>query len=526
MNFLITCKVWLENTKPESVLNFFSFDKYLFRLEDFQKIISINSELNEYCQELEAFYPKNINGVQRIPLFSGRVILNLIIGDIIETRDYLKSLSSIDAWYLDGFSPPKNPELWSEELLREVHSSCHSNTTFSTYTSSGLVKNNLTRAGFSFSKVDGFSNKRHMLVGDAKTDTKRNETIRGKVAVIGSGIAGCSLSYALAKRGLKVDLFEKYESICSGASDHELLVTYPKLSAHDTPYGRFNLQSFVYATRFYDQLNSEGWNKTGVMVLNHDADSNKKNKSLLEKRSDGLIFKNLNEKEVSSKAGIELNYQGLLYEDAGYIFPKEICKALINSPNINLFTSAKIENLKIDEGLASFKIDKEIHEYEYICLCTGSDTDSLIHLDGFSKKRGQVSHIESNEILNNIKLPICAKGYLSPKKGDIHIVGSSYSNLEHLKLNEEEHLDNLEKLKIITKQPTSVNSGKAGFRAVAKDHMPIVGQINGVFLNTCHGSRASVSAPISAEIIASLITGTAPPLEKRELKALSPLRFN
>jgi glycine/D-amino acid oxidase-like deaminating enzyme len=98
--------------------------------------------------------------------------------------------------------------------------------------------------------------------------------------------------------------------------------------------------------------------------------------------------------------------------------------------------------------------------------------------------------------------------------------------LEHLKLNEEEHLNNLEKLKIITKQPTSVNSGKAGFRAVAKDHMPIVGQINGVFLNTCHGSRASVSAPISAEIIASLIMGTAPPLEERELKALSPLRFN
>jgi len=56
--------------------------------------------------------------------------------------------------------------------------------------------------------------------------------------------------------------------------------------------------------------------------------------------------------------------------------------------------------------------------------------------------------------------------------------------------------------------------------------MPIVGQINGVFLNTCHGSRASVSAPISAEIIASLIMGTAPPLEERELKALSPLRFN
>jgi len=70
-----------------------------------------------------------------------------------------------------------------------------------------------------------------------------------------------------------------------------------------------------------------------------------------------------------------------------------------------------------------------------------------------------------------------------------------------------------------------VVSGKVGFRAVSKDHMPIVGEKEWYLHNTCHGSRASVTAPISAEVIASLI-GNEAPLGERELRALSPKRFN
>ena len=72
----------------------------------------------------------------------------------------------------------------------------------------------------------------------------------------------------------------------------------------------------------------------------------------------------------------------------------------------------------------------------------------------------------------------------------------------------------------------NVVSGQTGHRAVSRDHMPLVGKKNGIFINTCHGSRASVTAPISAEIIASKIAGEAPPLMGRELESLSPERFN
>ena len=92
-----------------------------------------------------------------------------------------------------------------------------------------------------------------MLKGTVDTQLKKN-TSNTKVAVIGSGIAGCVLSYTLAKKGIEVDLYEKSDSICSGASSHELLVTYPRLSAHDTAFGSFTLHSYIFATNFYKRL--------------------------------------------------------------------------------------------------------------------------------------------------------------------------------------------------------------------------------------------------------------------------------
>ena len=139
-------------------------------------------------------------------------------------------------------------------------------------------------------RVEGFSNKRHMLKGKAVKRVKKRVS-NDTVAVIGSGIAGCILSYTLAKKGIDVDLFEKSDQICSGASSHELLVTYPKLSAHDTAFGAFTLQSYIFASSFYNGLKTDAWKRTGVIMLNHDDASEKRQSSLLSKRDDGEIFR-------------------------------------------------------------------------------------------------------------------------------------------------------------------------------------------------------------------------------------------
>ena len=525
INFLTTCKSWLDHTKQNQVLEFYSFDKYLFRLSDFKTLNVSCPDLKEYISELERNYPRNIQGAQKISLFGGRIILNLIIGEIDNTQEYIKLMDKVDAWYFDGFSPSKNPDLWSIKLFKCIHKSCHENTTFSTYTSSGLVKNNLTESGFNHSRAMGFSDKRHMLKGTVDTQLKKN-TSNTKVAVIGSGIAGCVLSYTLAKKGIEVDLYEKSDSICSGASSHELLVTYPRLSAHDTAFGSFTLHSYIFATNFYKQLKTDAWKKTGVIILNHDAATEKRQSSLLEKRADGEIYRYIDPDEASEISGIDIKLNGLIYEDAGYILPEEMCKFLIESPKINIFTSSHIKSIKKNREVFNLNIGKKKFEYHNVCVCAGSETANIVDIDGISIKRGQVTHIESLDNISRIKLPICAKGYISPRVNNIHLVGSSYSDSEDTDLSEEEHLYNLNNLKLVIDEEMNVITGQTGHRAVSKDHMPVVGMKDGIYINTCHGSRASVTAPISAEIIASMIVDEAPPLMGRELESLSPERFN
>ena len=525
INFLTTCKSWLNHAKQNQVLEFYSFDKYLFRLSDFKKLNVSCPDLKEYISELELNYPRNIQGVQKISLFDGRIILNLIIGEIDSTQEYIKLMDKVDAWYLDGFSPSKNPDLWSKKLFKCIHKSCHEKTTFSTYTSSGLVKNNLTESGFNHNREEGFSEKRHMLKGNVDTQLKKN-TSNTKVAVIGSGIAGCILSYTLAKKGIEVDLYEKSDKICSGASSHELLVTYPRLSAHDTAFGSFTLHSYIFATNFYKRLKTDAWKRTGVIILNHDAATEKRQSSLLEKRADGEIYRFIDPDEASDISGIDIKFNGLVYEDAGYILPEEMCKFLIESPKINVFTSSQIKNITKKKETVNFNIGNKEFKYQNVCLCTGSDTSEILDIDGISIKRGQVTHIESLDSVSKIKLPICAKGYISPRVNNIHLVGSSYSDSEDTDLSEDEHLYNLNNLKLVIDEEMNVVSGQTGHRAVSKDHMPVVGKKDGIYINTCHGSRASVTAPISAEIIASMIAGEAPPLMGRELESLSPERFN
>ena len=526
LNFLITCKAWLKYTEHNQVLEFYSFDKYIFELEDFNEFISSSSELKEYSEQLIKYYPKNIEGIQKISLFDGRISLNLIIGDISDTQEYIKSMTYIDAWFLDGFSPSKNPDLWSKELINSIGNTSYESSTISTYTSSGLVKRNLIDSGFAVKRTKGFAGKRHMLKGDALSKVSSKKGYSKKVAVIGSGITGCILSYLLAQKGIEVDLYEQSDSICAGASSHELLVTYPRLSAHDSAYGRFNLLSYVYATNFYENLKTQSWKKTGVLILNHDEDTARRQKALLERRSDGKIYRHLNYAEASELSGIEVKYDGLHFKDAGYVLPNELCGFLTGSEKINVFTNSKIENLSGDGMKTTFTIRDEHFEYDDVCLCTGSDSSELMNIDGFSTKRGQVSHLESIGKISRINLPICAKGYISPEVSNLHIVGSSYSDYKHTDLTQEEHLSNLKKLQTILDEDVKVKSGKVGLRAISKDHMPMVGKKDGIFLNTCHGSRASVSAPICAEIISNLITEDAPPLQSRELKALCPLRFN
>jgi len=161
LNFLETVRQWRLSNARNSKLHFISFEQFPISKADMQKALSNWPELNELNARLvELWKPaENIIDVE----FSENIALTVHMQDANACLPQLRFLA--DVWYLDGFSPAKNPELWNENLMLEVANHTKQNGTFATYTSAGFVKRGLTAAGFIVEKTKGFGMKREMLIG-------------------------------------------------------------------------------------------------------------------------------------------------------------------------------------------------------------------------------------------------------------------------------------------------------------------------------------------------------------------------
>ena len=457
-------------------------------------------------------------------MYDNKVTLTLIYGDIKASLEYFDDSVQYDAWYLDGFSPSKNPEMWSLEVAKKLKETSNAETTFATYSVAGLVKRNFTQAGFLIKKSTGFGLKRDMLMGSS-TGKAKYQFSRKRICIVGAGIAGCSLAKILAEKGHKVTIFDKEENASFSASGNEILVTYPRLSAHDSPYARFSLQSFLYSSNFYDQLKSKYWKKSGVLMMNFDDNSKKREESLCKATSKEDLFVKLDKETASLKAGVPLNHGGLFFKDAGYIQPKKLCQEILQHENITTKYSEEVLTINTEHGMHEIITNQSKSEFDELCLCNAYDVERFINLDSITKKRGQVSLISTNDKLKNLTFPICAGGYLSPNLKGEHLIGSSYSQLESLDVLDEEHDGNKIKINAIYDGELEVLAGRVGFRTVTKDRMPISGKLNGIYINVGHGSRGSTSAPLCSQHIADMIDKTPLPFGSQISYAIRPERF-
>jgi tRNA U34 5-methylaminomethyl-2-thiouridine-forming methyltransferase MnmC len=156
LNLLAAWKAW-EDAGFRSPLRFTSFEAYPMDPEQMARALANWPELGVYSERLLA------GGMQ---LRSETLELNVIIGDARETLPEWSGAA--DAWFLDGFSPARNPELWSRELMQAVSDHTTPNGSFATYTAAGRVRRALTDAGFDVSRPKGHGTKRHMSAGVLK----------------------------------------------------------------------------------------------------------------------------------------------------------------------------------------------------------------------------------------------------------------------------------------------------------------------------------------------------------------------
>lgn len=182
LNFLCATRLWLATAPQKATLHFISVEKYPLRLQDMTDALQPWRELQAFSAPLLADYAHICRSENIHKLYDNRVQLSLLIGDATECLKRLNmpnvsiinlnsKILKIDAWFLDGFSPAKNPDMWQAALFAQMARLSTPETSFATFTSAGDVRRGLLAAGFVVRKQVGFGKKREMLLGRFAGDT-------------------------------------------------------------------------------------------------------------------------------------------------------------------------------------------------------------------------------------------------------------------------------------------------------------------------------------------------------------------
>src|SRR5471032_1029598 len=227
INFLVTWAAWRADPSRCERLHFVSTERHPFTLDDLRSVYAATLSdpgIADLAQTLADAWPMLVPGTHRIEFEDGRVVLTLVLGDAAESLPTLTLCA--DAFYLDGFAPARNPEIWAPAIFKALARLAGEGATFATYSSAGDLKRALIQNGFEYRKVDGFGWKRAMLVGHfaPRWRVRRYEppaplaVEERHAVVIGAGLAGCAVIERLAARGWRITSLERHASVAQDAS--------------------------------------------------------------------------------------------------------------------------------------------------------------------------------------------------------------------------------------------------------------------------------------------------------------------
>ncbi len=561
LNFLCACRLWLQTAPVDARLHFISTEKYPLTLVQMQKAHAIWHDLTDVSEALLSQYNALAEGVHRLSLFLGRVCLTLHIGDIQTVLPQVKT--PINAWFLDGFSPAKNPEMWQTDVFAHMARLSHSNTTFATFTSAGLVRRNLLAHGFSVNKAEGFGRKREMLYGHFAGQTQRHSLHTpshkpGTAIVIGGGIAGCATAYALAMRGIHVTLLERHANIAQEASGNPRGVLYPRLAGHPHSADVLAMSSYLYTLRLLAQLEmpAETWHPCGLLQLACNARESARIKAVTSRGLNEALVRYVDKDEASQLAGIPLSFSGLHFADGGWVNPQAFCQALVQHTNITVQTNVHVSQLtlSLSQWQAKTQSDQALNA-DIIVIANANDALKLsqsAHLP-VTAVRGQMTTVSATDESAQLKLVLCTEGYLTPAKDHYHCLGATFAKDDiALDLRDEDNQQNIALLKPLSPSFSDLSSqtsvGRAALRCTTPDYLPLLGPLlnadaltqqppkhktetsalpwhSGLYVNIGHGSKGLTTAPLCAEILASMIMGDPLPVETTLVQQLNPNRF-
>jgi len=491
--FLATWQLWRESAaSSQACLHFITVVDRPPAPEDVKAAARGHSRLAE---ELLLQFPPAIAGPQRLVLDEGRVRLTLYFGDLTSALTDLDFRA--DAWFLEDSNQGRDQEL--------IHR--HSS---------------------------------QALAGGI------NQSLPGKIGIVGAGIAGTLLAANLAGRGFQVTLIDRADSVASEASGNRQGALYVKLGVDYNDQTRLALSSLLFSQRFYQQFKGYGWHPTGLLQLAYSAtEADRQARFLARNQYPADVLEPVSADQASRLAGIPVPHAGLWFPRSGWLEPAALCRRLSDTPGVTYRPGFDTKTLARDgENWTLTSSDGESLGFDQIVLCAGADTPGLIPLDGqyrIKRIRGQITEVPAGNV-NPPALVVCGPGYLNPVHDGSALVGATFdlhdsspaataeSNRENLRMLSDFLPEALKSADIATIADQS--SGRVAFRCTTHDYQPIAGPmknrdgsaLEGLWLFTGLGSKGLTYSPLLAEYLADLLSGQPPCLPRNLMRRVETQR--
>jgi tRNA 5-methylaminomethyl-2-thiouridine biosynthesis bifunctional protein len=502
-------QAWRRDPRRCARLHYVAIEKHPYSLPDLRTLHERYPELQAQAAELHAHWPVLVPGAHRIE-FRG-LVLTLFFADIKVARDLRLSA---DAFYLDGFAPAKNPDMWSPQVMRSLSRLAAPGATAATWSVASTVRSSLEATGFTVEKRPGFGHKKEMLVA---TNTRAGTTIgkpARKAAVVGAGLAGAAVCERLCARGWEVELYERHAEPAQEASGNHAGTFHPIVTPDDSLFARLTRAAFLLSLGRWSSLDFR-WDPSGVLQLARDAGeeaSQRRSISALNLPPDYAQY--ATREEASAHAGVPVAAPGVWFPQGGWVEPRSLVRAQLQSV------------AKVHYG----KSVDELPKAPVVVLANSSEAPKLQavpHLR-LRKVRGQLTHVPA-EAFETPHVVVLRGGMVLPPVDGVCAVGASYDiDDDDDAPRAESDAGNLERLEQIlgVKVKISQPANRVAFRAVTPDRLPVVGRLaDGVYGAFAFGSRGLIWAALAAELIACELEGEPLPVEGKLADALSAARF-
>jgi tRNA 5-methylaminomethyl-2-thiouridine biosynthesis bifunctional protein len=575
-NFLATWSAWRADPARCERLAFVSIEKHPFTADDLRTLharIVADATIRPLAARLADAWPLPLPGVNRLEFEGGRVTLTIAFGDALDLLP--KLWLRADAFYLDGFSPAKNPDLWSPPVFKALARLAGVRATLATYTCAGQVRRGLEAAGFTCGKTPGFAGKREMLIGtfDPRWRVRRHEPplplayAERHAIVIGAGLAGCAMIERLAARGWRVTTLERHARVACETSGNPAGVFHPLLSRDDSVASRIARAGFLYALNRWRTLEEGGHrfqrSKDGLLHLPAGEDEAQILATAVASLGSPPAFAHrLSATDAQALAGIAVTRGGWFYPQGGSVSPAALCSALCAAAGGKLDWRGGAQAARIERDGETWAVFDDagflLARAPVVVFANAHDAVRLAGLRHAPTRivRGQLTRLPAR-FAAALRVPVIGDGYAVPLADGL-LTGATYDlDDTDATIRASSHSENLARLSSLlpafsgelARLDPAALAGRVGFRCVTGDRLPMIGPLadeaasegnaamlsgawpldlpraEGLYGAFALGSRGLVWSSLAAELIASQIEGEPWPLERDLADSIDPARY-